>query len=137
MSYIYSIFYRDSEHNVLDEGNIDCERDYEIKDVVVFVKNVLPQWRYNGHGITEGLHDTSSQWSSQLSLSLDTDQGEDQGDNNGNSQSNCSQSPDGGEPEPRVILNTQDETPSGTVLDRPRRAAKPNPKYSPEMYDLS
>lgn len=70
-------------------------------------------------------------------ISLSTDQGEDQGDHNGNSQSSCSQSPDGGEPEPRVILNTQDETPSGTGLDRPRRAAKPNPKYSPEMYDLS
>ena len=70
-------------------------------------------------------------------ISLDTDQGEDQGDNNGNSQSNCSQSPDGGEREPRVILNTQDETTSGRVLDTPCRAAKPNSKYSREMYDLS
>ena len=130
-------FARDSQHNVLDDGHSDGETDYQVKGVVVILKKVLPQWRYNGHGIMEGLHDTSSQWSSQLSLSLDTDQGEGQGDNNGNSQSNCSQSPDGGERDLRVILNTQDETTSGRVPDTLRRVVKPNSKYSREMYDLN
>ena len=69
-------------------------------------------------------------------ISLGTDQFEDQVDTSDNSQNSCGQSVDSGEPTPQEISSTHHETPSATVLDRPRRAAKPNPKYSPDMYDL-
>ena len=69
-------------------------------------------------------------------ISLGTDQFEDQVDTSDNSQNSCGQSVDSGEPTPQEISSTHNETPSATVIDRPRRAVKPNPKYSPDMYDL-
>ena len=105
--------------------------------MVVFVKNILPQWRYNGLDIIKGHQDSRSQLSPQLSVPFNTDQGDGKGDSNGNSQSNCRQSPYGVERDLGVISNTQDETISGRVTDTLRRVVKPICKYSREMYDLS
>ena len=121
----------------MDEGKIDCERDYEIKDVVVFVKNILPQLRLHGIDIIKGHQDSSFQLSPQLVVPFNTDHGDEKCDSNGNSQRNCRLSPYGVERDIGLISNTKDETISGTVTDFIRRVVKPNCKYSREMYDLS
>ena len=136
-NYIYYIFYRDSDRNVLDEGKIDCKRDYEIKDVVVFVKNILPQLRYHGIDIIKGHQDSSVQLSPQLVVQFNTDHGDGKCDSNGNSQRKCRLSPYGVVRDIGLISNTKDETISGTVTDFKRRVVKHNCKYSRVMYDLS
>ena len=85
---------------------------------------------------TETINDHSEDLNADEMISLGTDQFKDQVDTSDNSQNSCRQSVDGGEPTPQKITRTHNDTSPATVMDRPHHAAKPNPKYSPDMYDL-